>query len=78
MSEMTKPPLGVCPHWFVYKKRMKELNEAIQRYLDHDEEDYKPGYAAQKYEAIASWAEELRTLASLESRLMKKRGEKHD
>lgn len=72
MIEMPKPPLGVSPHWFVYKKRMEELNAAIQRYLDYTKEDYKPGYAAQKYEAIASWSEELRTLASLESRLMKK------
>ena len=28
MAEWIKPPLGVSPHWFVYRQRIEELNKA--------------------------------------------------
>lgn len=66
-----KPPIGASPHFWVLKQRMIELSGAIERYLQYNEEDYKRRYAEQKYECIAMWAEELKTLATLEAELLK-------
>ncbi len=73
MSTYTKPPLGVSPHGFVYRRRMQELNEAIGRYLDHIVRNGSCEYEAQKYEAIAGWAKEIEHLASLEANLERSR-----
>ena len=77
MLNELKPPLGVSPHWFTLRKRMIELNEAIQRYLEYTERDYQPGYIEQKYNIIAKWAEELKTLALLEARLTEMNKQNH-
>lgn len=67
---MNKPPLGVSPHWYVYHQRMIELAACVFRHLEyisqHRSEDH-----AQRYESIAHWSEELKTLDSLEARYYK-------
>lgn len=70
MSEYTKPPIGVSPHWYVYNKRIEELSNAITRYTDFimrynnikDGRDY--------YKAIAEWANEIKMLAEIEIQLL--------
>lgn len=66
---MDKPPIGASPHWFYTQKRMKELNEAIGRHLDFAYEQRALSKQAPRYELIAEWSEELKTLALLEARL---------
>lgn len=66
---LTKPPIGVPPHWFVYRRRMEDLNAAIGRYLNYAEETQHIAKKQQIFEAIAGWAKELETLALLESEL---------
>ncbi|MEA4933084.1 MAG: hypothetical protein VB071_05775 [Lawsonibacter sp.] len=58
MKTYEKPPLGVAPHWFLYRVRMRDLTEAISR-------------SGPYYEAIEKWSEELKTLAELESILQR-------
>lgn len=73
MSDMAiKPPIGVSPHWFVYRKRITELHEAIGRYITHIEQNRGIENHTQHYEAIAQWAEEIYTLALLEAMIEKK------
>lgn len=68
--ETIKPPLGVSPHWFVYLKRMKELNEAIGRFLEYiDTTTMNTKGRADYYEAIAEWSVEITQLALLEVKL---------
>ena len=76
-SELTlnKPPLGVSPHWFVLPKRMAELHDAIGRWLDYLTTHQTTEYAAQGYECVAQWAEELKSLAMLEARLIRRGNE---
>ena len=69
---MVKPPLGVSPHWFIYPKRMTELNEAIGRFLAHIEQNRFCEKHMQHFEAIAEWADEIKNLALLEAELEKK------
>lgn len=69
MAERIKPPLGVCPHWFVYRHRIEELNKAISRYLEHIEKKQYIEELKQYYEAIADWAKEIQYLALLEADL---------
>lgn len=69
MDEWIKPPIGVGPHWFVYRKRIEELNEAIGRYLEHIEKNHHAIYTKQAYECIAEWAKEIEVLALLEADL---------
>ena len=69
MAKYIKPPLGVSPHWFVYRTRIKELNEAISRYLEYIEENQLIAETKQMYEQIAEWAKEIQALALLEARL---------
>lgn len=71
MSEWKKPPLGVSPHWFVYNKRIKELNEAIGRYIAFAEENNLTTDTAQYYECIAKWANDISLIASAEAKLLK-------
>ena len=66
---MEKPPLGVCPHWFVNPKRMAELNEAIGRFIEHIKSHQHIESHSQHYKAIALWAREIETLALLEAEL---------
>jgi hypothetical protein len=66
-----KPPLGVSPHWFVYLKRIRELNEAIGRYIEHVESNRHIEYPSQYYMAIAQWAHEIEGLALLEAEICK-------
>lgn len=69
---MTKPPIGVAPHWFVYRKRIEELSDAIRRYIDHISKNYATENHAPHYAVIAEWAKEIETLASLEAELEKR------
>lgn len=69
MAEWIKPPLGVCPHWFVYRERIEELNKAIARYLEHIKKKQRTQELKEEYEAIALWAKEIRILALLEADL---------
>lgn len=77
MSDNNKPPLGVSPHWFVFPERMGELNQAIERFLQYAREHRSAECTAQKYDCIALWAEELKALASLEAKLQRMEGSKH-
>lgn len=67
MAEWIKPPLGVSPHWFVYRQRIEELNKAIARYLEHIEKKQHTQKLNQEYKAIAEWAKEIQCLALLEA-----------
>ena len=67
MSTYPKPPLGVSPHWFVHRKRIEELNEAISRYLEYAKESQKA--VESSYLLIANWAKEIQCLALLEADL---------
>ena len=69
MGEWIKPPIGVSPHWFVYRQRIDELNKAIARYLEHIEKKQHTAELKQEYEAIAEWAKEIQHLALLEADL---------
>lgn len=69
MMEYQKPPIGVSPHWFVYTKRMEELNETIGRYLAHIKSTHHIGETKQCFEVIAQWAKEIEKLALLEAEL---------
>ena len=66
---MNKPPLGVSPHWYVYNARMQELCESIKNHLEYIKVHHCIENSAQRYEVISQYAEELKTLASLEARL---------
>ena len=66
---LTKPPLGVSPHWFVYRSRMKELNEAIARYLEYIENHCHIRDMAPYHKAVAIWSRELEQLALLEAEI---------
>lgn len=72
---MTKPPLGVSPHWFYHPKRIIELNEAIGRFLEHIEMNKHTERHDQHYRAIAMWAREMECLALLEAELEKRERE---
>ena len=63
MAEYTKPPLGVSPAWLVYPQRIKELHEAIGRYLDHIEKCRHTESNTKHYELIAKWSREIECLA---------------
>lgn len=71
MGEYKKVPLGVAPHWFVYNKRIKDLNEAIARYIDFSMENSLTSDTAQYYELISKWATEIKELAETEAELLK-------
>ena len=67
-----KPPLGVSPHWFVYRQRIRELNEAIARHIDYIEQNQHIQNHSAYYEVIAQWATEIKALALLEAEYEKK------
>ena len=69
MAEWIKPPIGVSPHWFVYRTRIEELNKAIGRYLEHIEKNHAITETKQDYELIAKWAKEIEALALIEARM---------
>jgi hypothetical protein len=69
MLNTIKPPLGVAPHWFVYNERMRELNEAVQRHLEHAAKYQAVEKQKERYQAIASWCDEIKALAMLEAKL---------
>ena len=64
-----KPPLGVSPHWFVYRRRIEELHEAIGRYIKHIGEHQHIEQHDLYYKAIAMWAREIEVLTLLEAEL---------
>ena len=69
MELCIKPPLGVKPHWFVYRERIVELNEAINRQLEHISAHHHEIDVRENYKLIAKWAKEIQHLASLEAEL---------
>ena len=74
MNEYKKVPIGVSPHWFVYNQRIKDLNEAIGRYVDFAMENNLTVDTAEYYELIAKWANEIEFIANAEANLL--RGDK--
>jgi hypothetical protein len=64
-----KPPLGVSPHWFAYPMRIKELHEAIGRFIEHIEKNRHIEDHSQHWKVIAQWASEMEMLALLEAEL---------
>lgn len=68
---LSKPPLGVSPHWFVYHKRMTELCDTIARYLAYIGTSQNITNHEQYYKAIAMWAKEIEQLALLEVQIKK-------
>ena len=75
MVEYDKPPLGVYPHWFVYRQRIKELNEAIGRRIEYIEQHQHTKNHSAYFGVIALWAQEIEALALLEAEIEKKGGE---
>ena len=69
---VSKPPLGVSPHWFVYVKRITELYEAIGRYIAHIEQNRHIENHTQHYKVIAQWAKEIEVLSLLLAEIEKK------
>ena len=69
-----KPPIGVSPSWFVYRQRMRELNEAIGRYIEYIEQNQHIKDISPYYKAIAQWSREIESLALLEADMEKKGG----
>lgn len=69
MPNVTKPPIGVAPHWFIYRNRMQELTEAIARQMEHIQDNHDLQSLARHYTIIAQWAKELEALARLEIEL---------
>lgn len=65
MAQEKKPPLGVPPYWFVYLKRIKELNEAVGRHAEYIEANQHTEYHSAYYGVIAQWAKEIEALALL-------------
>ena len=61
-----KPPLGLVPPGIVYDLRMREISEAILRYLEPERAICKVDY-----ERIAKWSEELHEIALLMIKLLK-------
>lgn len=62
MSKYIEPPLGVAPSWYYIPRRIKDLSEAIVRYVEHYEKhlsslDYK--YERDMFECLQSWAKEV-------------------
>ena len=66
LNNIENPPLGLAPPGIVYDLRMREISEAILRYLD-PERAMSKGY----YVRIAKWAEELHEVALLMVKLLK-------
>lgn len=64
--EQKKPPLGLAPPGIVYDLRMREISEAILRYLDPERTIGKEDYGR-----IVKWAEELHEDALLMIKLLK-------
>ena len=66
LNSIEKPPLGLAPPGIVYDLRMREISEAILRYLDPERTIGKESYVR-----IAKWAEELHEVALLMVKLLK-------
>lgn len=66
LNSIKKPPLGLAPPGIVYDLRMREISEAILRYLDPVRIIGKEDYVR-----IAKWAEELHEDALLMIKLLK-------
>ena len=66
LNSIEKPPLGLVPPGIVYDSRMREISEAILRYLEPERTVCKVDY-----ERIAKWSEELREIALLMIKLLK-------
>lgn len=60
-----KPPIGVAPSWFVCRKRIAELTEAIARYLKHIEIYNSTENQADYWKLIAAWSNEIKQLSLL-------------
>lgn len=71
MSTFKKVPIGVSPHWFVYNERIKEINQALGRYIDFISENNAVVDTVEYYELIAKWANEIKLLAEAEANLLK-------
>lgn len=71
MAEVIKPPLGVTPHWMVNRKRIRELNSAIERCIERVGECVPGDDHSEMYLRIAIWAKELSTIALMESELVR-------
>lgn len=65
-----KPPIGVSPHWFVYKERITETSKAITRYSEFAGEHCNTKDGIDAYKAIVKWAEEIKMLAKTEIKLL--------
>jgi hypothetical protein len=74
MVEYDKPPLGVSPHWFVYRQRIKELSDAIGRHIEYIEQHQHTKNHSAYYGAITQWAKEIEVLALLEAEIETKGG----
>lgn len=74
MSEKCKqPPIGVEPHWCKYQQRIKELSEAISRYVSYlDEQSTGNTRDIEVYELLHRWAFDLSEICKLEAILLKK------
>lgn len=64
---MDRPPLGVAPHWFFYQQRMIELTACICRHMEYMTQHRSEDHSG-RYRSIAQWADELKTLATMEAR----------
>lgn len=60
-----KPPIGVAPHWYFYRRRIEALNEAIGRYLSYIAEKHCTMDTRDSYLLISRWAKEIEELSLL-------------
>ena len=77
---MPHPPIGASPHGYVYMKRIKDLQEAIGRYVTHIEQMRDIEDPSECYALISRWAKEIEDLSLLQIKLVEaeKRGKKYD
>ena len=69
-KEFKKPPIGVIPHSIEYNHRMAELSNAIIRYNGFAIGNISDSELV--FKAIAEWAEEIKCLAEMEIKLLKR------
>ena len=69
-----QPPIGAIPHWHKYHERIKELNGAITRYIEHlDKQSHSINTKdIETYELLHKWAFDLSELCKLEANLLRK------
>ncbi len=72
MNDIQYLPIGITPHWVVQNERILKLSEAINRYATFLDTEAKLSNMKECYECIEKWADEIKSLAEMEIRLLTK------